>query len=111
MYPRLAFLVGLSLSQFGCDEGQECTELDAGTDQDNCLKDEIQLMDSSRLEDVKARAGLISDSMIRSYTVSTWVKNHANDVALEDGRSLCELLEGREQSYCLRRLSSPHLQR
>jgi len=111
MYLRLAILAGLVLSQLGCDESKECADLDAGTDRDNCLKDEIQQMDSSRLEDVKEQASLISDSMIRSYAVSTWVKNHANDVALEDGRSLCELLEGREQSYCLRRLSSPHLQR
>jgi hypothetical protein len=108
---RLALLAGLFLSQLSCDESQECADLEAGPDQDSCLKDEIQQMDSSRMEDVKDRASLISDSMIRSYAVSSWVKNHANDVALEDGRSLCELLEGREQSYCLRRLSSPHLQR
>ena len=49
--------------------------------------------------------------MIRGAAVSRWVADHNNEVAAEEGKKLCQLLDGRDMSYCLRRLSSPHLQR
>ncbi len=107
-------LIGMMLLcvGLGCgDESKECSDLESGTEQDTCLKEEIQKMDASQLEAVGTQARQISDPMIRSYAVSTWVKDHSNEISLEQGTGLCELLEGREESYCLRRLSSPHLQR
>jgi hypothetical protein len=95
----------------GCDEATKCTDFDEGADRDSCFKEQIQGMDATELEGVKSVALEIDDTMVRSYAVSTWVKDHSNEISLEQGTGLCQLLEGREQSYCLRRLSSPHLQR
>ena len=95
----------------GCASSTDCDAMSEGEEQDHCLKDRIQQMDGPQLAEVEQEAAKIGDNMIRSFAVSTWVKNHANEISLEQGTSLCNLLEGREESYCLRRLSSPHLQR
>jgi hypothetical protein len=100
-----------ALQACGDESAVGCTELEAGAEQDGCFKDQIQEMDASQLKEVESVALQINDSMVRSYAVSTWVKDHSNEISLEQGTVLCQLLEGREQSYCLRRLSSPHLQR
>ena len=108
----LPIVAGFGLSLLlACDKETACTDLEPGTEQDTCFKDQIQGMNASQLAEVESVALQISDTMVRSYAVSTWVKDHSNEISLEEGTGLCQLLEGREQSYCLRRLSSPHLQR
>ena len=49
--------------------------------------------------------------MVRNAAVSAWIKDHVNSVPMDKGRELCGLLQGRDQGYCERRLSSPHLKR
>ena len=105
-------VVLLSVSCGGQDSaGGDCGALDEGEEQDHCYKQAVLAMDATQLEEVKTQSELIGDDMIRQYAVSTWVEEHANEISLEQGRVLCDLLEGRDASYCLRRLSSPHLQR
>ena len=104
----LTLALGLSIA---CDSSTDCSSMDAGDAQDHCYKEEILAMEASQIEEVQAQSALISDDMIRQYAVSTWVEEHANEISLDQGRVLCDILEGRDASYCLRRLSSPHLQR
>jgi hypothetical protein len=85
--------------------------MEAGEEQDHCYKEELLAMDASQIDEIQTKSQLISDDMIRQYAVSSWVEEHANEISLEQGRVLCDILEGRDASYCLRRLSSPHLQR
>ena len=61
------------------------------------------------IEDVLAKAGLIQDSIVRQAVVYAWVENHNNEIPRDRGQSLCQMLDGRHQPLCLRRLSSPHL--
>ena len=77
---------------------------------DTCLHDEIKLLPQS-VSDVVQRAQQISDPIIRGAAVSTWVKEHNNEINQQQGQQLCALLDGRDRSYCQRRLSSPHLRR
>lgn len=82
-----------------------------GLDRDRCLHDELIALPASDPDAVIAKAGEISDSMMRSAAVSSWVQSHVNEVPMDKGRELCDLLDGRDRGYCERRLSSPHLKR
>ena len=102
------------LLQFGCGSEEEaqssdCSDLSEQREQDDCLKAQILTLDASNLPAVKEKAEQISDPIIRGAAVETWIMENCNGVSLEQGRGLCELLEGRNKSYCERRLSSPHL--
>ena len=83
----------------------------SGMDRDRCVHDEIVAVPGAQPDVVVAKAGSIQDPMIRGAAVSGWVAAHANELPKEKGQELCNLLEGRDRSYCQRRLSSPHLQR
>ena len=91
------------------DEG--CLAMTPGFEMDQCLMKEIQGMDSSQVSGVEERAKRIQDQMIQGAAVSGWVEDNAAKLSREDGTRLCKMLSGRDWSYCLRRLSSPHLQR
>ena len=100
----------------GCGEEKEsaatasdCSTLSEARDKDDCLKAQILTLDASKLPDVKEKAAQINDPIIRGAAVERWVMENCNEVSLDQGRGLCELLEGRNKSYCERRLSSPHL--
>lgn len=82
----------------------------AGMDRDRCLHDEIGAIPGSQPDEVVKKARLISDPMIRGAAVSGWVAAHVQELPADKGQELCDLLEGRDKSYCQRRLSSPHLQ-
>jgi hypothetical protein len=49
--------------------------------------------------------------MVRQAAISRWVADHANEIPKETGESLCKMLGGRDQSYCLKRFLAVHLQR
>ncbi len=87
----------------------DCSTLSEVRDQDDCLKAQILTLDASNLPSVKEKAAQINDPIIRGAAVERWVMENCNDVSLDQGRGLCELLDGRNKSYCERRLSSPHL--
>ena len=88
-----------------------CEQMELGREKDECLHSEIKLMDSSQAQQVLAKAKLIQDPMIRGAAVSAWIGDNNNNVDSNTGQALCTLLDGRDRSYCMRRLSSPHLKR
>ena len=90
---------------------QACPDIEDSKQRDACYHEEILLMPASDITKIVQTAQQITDPMIRGAAVSEWVKNHNNDINQQQGQQLCTLLDGRDRSYCLRRLSSPHLQR
>ena len=98
-------------SASGSKRASGACDAQTGMERDRCVHDEILATPGSQPDEVKRRAGLIVDPMIRGAAVSSWVAANANALPREKGQELCDLLEGRDRSYCQRRLSSPHLQR
>ncbi len=92
----------------GCGGAPDCASL-AGLERDTCLQGQIAALPASAAEEVLALAPSIEDPMVRGAAVSRWVGDHAAALSTEQGRALCALLEGRDGSYCLRRLNAPHL--
>ncbi len=102
----------LALLTVGCSTGpRSCDDLDPGRERDECLHDEILALPAAEAAQTTQRAQMIQDPLIMGATVSGWVADHAGQIPETEGRALCALLQGRDQGYCLRRLSSPHLQR
>ena len=92
----------------GCGSAPDCASL-TRLERDTCLQAEIAALPASAADEVLARAPEIGDPMVRGATVSRWVGEHAAELSTEKGRALCALLDGRDGSYCLRRLNAPHL--
>jgi len=92
-------------------ENQGCDAIAAGFERDNCLHDEISALSVEQVDVVIQKATTIEDAMVRGAAVSSWVAENCADVPREKGEELCQMLDGRDMSYCMRRLSSPHLQR
>ena len=88
-----------------------CEEMSAGMDRDQCFHDRIASTPPGQAAAVVESAAQIQDPMVRGAAVLSWVKSHVSSVSASDGQKLCAFLEGRDQSYCQRILSSPHLQR
>jgi hypothetical protein len=106
--------LGVAAGCTGCGEDpveapKECSAL-TGPPRDVCLNAEIAQTPGSQPDVVLQKAPLIKDPMIRQAAVSQWVKEHVREIPNEKGQELCNLLEGRDRSYCQRVLSSPHLQ-
>lgn len=88
-----------------------CEQMELGRAKDECLHSEIKAMGASQAQQVLSKAKLIQDPMIRGAAVSAWIGDNNNNVDSNTGQALCTLLDGRDRSYCMRRLSSPHLKR
>ncbi len=88
-----------------------CADLPAGLERDRCYHEQIDAMPAERAAEVRAIAERIADPIVRGAAVSSWVANHGAEVERAQGEALCALLDGRDRSYCQRRLSSPHLRR
>ena len=86
-----------------------CDEMAAGLAKDQCYHQEIASLPGAQIEDVLTKAGLIQDSIVRQAAVYSWVEDHNNEISRDRGQALCQMLDGRHQSHCLRLLSSPHL--
>ena len=97
----------------GCGGGgaPDCGALAAGLERDQCLHDALLALPAGELGEVEAIAGRIQDRILQQAAVSAWAAAHSGEVPREEGERLCGILEGRDQSYCMRRFSSPHLQR
>ena len=93
------------------DANKACPDIADSKMRDGCYHKEILAMPASDIAKIVGTAEQITDPMIRGAAVSEWVKNHNNDINQQQGQRLCTLLDGRDRSYCLRRLSSPHLRR
>lgn len=107
----LLFVGTLGCGEDGGAGAAAACDAKAGMERDRCLHDEIAAIPGSQPDEVLKKASLISDPMIRGAAVSGWVAAHVDELPAEKGQELCNLLEGRDKSYCQRRLSSPHLQR
>ena len=88
-----------------------CEDLTVSLERDKCLALEIEALQEPQLNQVISKAKIIEDTMIRGAAVSAWVRAHNNEINQQQGQQLCELLDGRDRFYCMRRLSSPHLKR
>ena len=96
---------------FACGKDDPCASPPDTKTKDQCLHNEILNIPSSQLQALTTKAKAIQDPMIRGAAVSAWVRDHNNEITQKQGMTLCELLDGRDKFYCVRRLSSPHLKR
>ena len=100
---------------FGCSSKTEekipCEKLTESLLRDKCLSEEILQFKEPQIASVITKAKMIEDVMIRGAAVSAWVRDHNNEINQKQGQKLCEILDGRDRFYCMRRLSSPHLKR
>ena len=90
---------------------KQCSSISDAQQKDECYRKNIRELTSNEMTLVIAVAKKMQDSMIQGAAVSAWVKDNNNTINPQQGRQLCELLQGRDKFYCMRRLSSPHLKR
>ncbi|NOY24561.1 MAG: hypothetical protein GXP62_01675 [Oligoflexia bacterium] len=88
-----------------------CADLAPGSERDLCYFDDIKLLPPSAINTVVADAQQIVDPMVQGAAVSSWVSAHNNQIALKDGRALCDLLVDRDYQYCTQQLTAAHLRR
>ena len=93
------------------DKKIPCEQITESLDRDKCLSEEILELKDPQIMTVITKAKMIEDVMIRGAAVSAWVRDHNNEINQKQGKKLCEILDGRDRFYCMRRLSSPHLKR
>lgn len=89
----------------------DCNAMSDSKEKDLCFHEKLVALPPSQINDVIETAKGMSDAMIRGAAVAEWIKRYNNDINQQQGQELCKLLDGRDRSYCLRRLSSPHLKR
>ena len=107
-----AGLCGVALA--GCGQSDApvgCDGMPAGLDRDVCFGKELKALPSAEIDQVIGLASKMDDPMVRGEAVFTWVTNNGNGIPPDKGQKLCGMLEERDGAHCLRRLSSPHLQR
>ena len=109
--PLLLGLVVVGASACGTETDRSCDGMPAGLERDVCFGKELKALPAAQIDNVLAIAGKVADPMVRGEAVSSWVLTNGNGVSPEKGQQLCGMLEDRDGAYCLRRLSSPHLQR
>ncbi len=100
-----------SVSACGNTSSGDCSAITPGIDQDVCYGRQLKATPAAAVDEALRLGAQIRDPMVKGEAVSSWVESHANEIPPDQGRKLCELLEGRDGAYCLRRLSSPHLLR
>jgi hypothetical protein len=91
-------------------ETADCASFSNPLERDVCYGKELKGLPASQADRALQIAGLMTDPMVRGEAVTTYVAAKANCLAPDKGQALCNVLEGRDQSYCQRRLSAPHLQ-
>ena len=105
----VAFWIGCSGSTESTDG--DCTGISDTMKRDGCYHDRIVALPSSEIDTVISEGQKMVDPMIRGAAIAEWIKTHNNEINQQKGQELCALLDGRDRSYCMRRLSSPHLKR
>ena len=89
----------------------DCSALTEQRQKDECYHNALLKISSTELPKLIEQAKKIEDPLIRGAAVSAWVRDHNDEITQKQGMDLCELLDGRDRFYCMRRLSSPHLKR
>ncbi len=87
-----------------------CGDEAPGTARDACHYEQIRALGPDQVNQVDTLARQIEDSVVRSAAVDYWLRDHRAEVAREDGKALCELLEAGAAGRCLRSFSAAHLQ-
>jgi len=108
---HLLLILACSSGGESSQAGSDCSSIKDIKKQNTCYHDQLIAMPASDISKIIEVAKLITDDMWRQAAVSKWIKEHNNDVNQQQGQQLCSLLDGRDRSYCLRQLSSPHLRR
>ncbi len=90
---------------------ENCADLTEPLARDRCFHEEINALPASEIARLQTIAPQITDAMIRGAAVSGWVADHIAEIPGDQCQQLCQLLEGGDRGYCMRRCSSPHLQR
>jgi hypothetical protein len=107
---KIPMLLALLIGCDGSDPAPKtCDEMPVSLERDQCYHKEIEALPGAGIEDVLTKAVLIQDSIVRQAAVYAWVEDHNNEIPRDRGQALCQMLDGRHQSHCLRLLSSPHL--
>ena len=104
-------LFSLALGCAGTEVTTECSAITDAQKRDLCFHDELVKLPPSQIAEVISTAKKMEDAMVRGAAVAEWIKLYNNKINQQQGQELCKLLDGRDRSYCLRRLSSPHLKR
>lgn len=105
-----ALVLGLALGCQTQQPNENCDGMTAGMEQDVCMGKLLKETPANEIDKVFERATKIRDPMVKGEAVASWVAAHANAIPPNKGQKLCSMLEGRDGAYCMRRLSSPHLQ-
>lgn len=105
------FLIGCTSNATNIDSNTDCASITDIQKRDICYGEGIKDMPPSEIDALIANAEKMVDPMIRGAAIAEWIKNHNNEINKDKGQKLCTLLDGRDRSYCMRRLSSPHLKR
>ena len=90
---------------------ENCDDITVKSEKDECLYNKMETLEARDVSKVYQIAQQIQDKMVQGAAVSKWIKMNNNKLDQNQGKRLCELLQGRDQFYCMRRLSSPHLKR
>ena len=108
-------MMWLILLMWACSDSTssdgDCSKLTDLTKKDSCFHDKLVVMPVDQIDEVIKTGQQMVDPMIRGAAVAQWIKLHNNEINQQKGQELCALLDGRDRSYCMRRLSSPHLKR
>lgn len=108
----MALAAWLALAVWGCRGADPaCEQLDSSYERDVCLHARIGGLGAGELDRVQAAAAEIADDVVRGAAVNGWVEAHVGQIPQQEGRALCELLSGPQQTYCVRRLQAVHLRR
>ena len=109
MRPLLLLLLLSACDGSEAPTPQTCDAMAAGLERDQCFHKEIEALPGAQLDVVLQKAALIQDPMVKQAAVYAWVEDHNNEIPRDRGQALCQMLDGRHQSHCMRLLSSPHL--
>ncbi len=106
----------LLIALFACSDSTEvsngdCASLSDLMKKDTCYHTQIVSTPAAQIDTVIQIGGQMVDPMVRGAAIAEWIKQHNNEINQQKGQELCALLDGRDRSYCMRRLSSPHLRR
>ncbi len=109
---RASIAAWFALAAWGCRGASgDCERPGPAYERDVCLHAQIGGLGAGELGLVYAVASEIDDDVVRGAAVNGWVEAHVGEIPQQEGRALCELLSGPQQTYCARRLHSVHLRR
>jgi hypothetical protein len=109
--------LGFILTTMACsgsstpESSGDCASIQDTMQRDDCYRQQIVALPPAEIDQIIQLGNKMVDPMIRGAAVAEWIKDHNNEINQQKGQELCALLDGRDRSYCMRRLSSPHLRR